>query len=219
MKRIFLGPILNTLFKPKVRGIENVPLNGAAILASNHLSFSDSIFLPLIVPRRITFFAKSEYFNRKGLKGKVISSFFRLSNQIPINRSNSLSSAGSLKSGLNILREGKLLGIYPEGTRSPDGRLYKGRTGVAKLALMSKAPIIPIGMIGTDKIQPIGQKIPNIGKVLINIGSPMNFSLKLYPRKRCNVLQRYITNKIMKQLVYLTGQEYVDNYANNLKKI
>ncbi|MFI5086618.1 MAG: lysophospholipid acyltransferase family protein, partial [Actinomycetales bacterium] len=149
MKRIFIGPILKLLFRPWVKGLDNVPAQGPAVLASNHLSFSDSIFLPLMVHRPVVFLAKSEYFTGRGIKGRLTAMFFRLTNQLPMDRSGGAASANSLQSGVQILKNDGLLGIYPEGTRSPDGNLYRGKVGVAKLVLTTGVPVVPVAMIGT----------------------------------------------------------------------
>jgi 1-acyl-sn-glycerol-3-phosphate acyltransferase len=151
LKTVVLGPLLKLLFRPWVEGEEHIPDEGAAIFASNHLSFSDSIFLPLMVPRRMTFLAKSDYFTGRGIKGKATAAFFKGVGQVPVDRSGGKAGEAALNSGLRILRRGELLGIYPEGTRSPDGRLYRGRTGVARMALEAGVPVLPVAMIGTDK--------------------------------------------------------------------
>src|SRR3954465_15737604 len=176
MKRIFLGPVIRLLFRPWVKGLDNISSQGAAIIASNHLSFSDSIFMPLMVRRPVVFLAKAEYFMGKGIKGRLTAAFFRLTNQLPMDRSGGAASASSLLAGADALSQGGLLGIYPEGTRSPDGRLYRGKTGVAKLALHTGVPVIPAAMIGTKKVQPIGRRIPNIRRVGTIIGKPLDFS-------------------------------------------
>ena len=160
LKRIILGPFLHAIFRPWVRGDENVPETGGAILASNHLSFSDSIFLPLVLRRRVTFLAKSDYFTGRGVKGRLTAAFIKGAGQFPVDRSGGQASEAALQTGLKVLRRGDLLGIYPEGTRSPDGRLYRGKTGVARLALEAGVPVLPVAMIGTDKVQPIGRRIP-----------------------------------------------------------
>ncbi|MEN9747509.1 MAG: hypothetical protein RLZZ603_201, partial [Actinomycetota bacterium] len=165
LKTFVLGPLLRVLFRPWVRGVENVPTSGAAILASNHLSFSDSIFLPLMLRRPVTFLAKSEYFTGKGLKGAFSRWFFTATGQLPIDRAGGKASEASLNTGLEVLSGGNLLGIYPEGTRSPDGKLYRGRTGIARMVLEAKVPVIPVAMIDTEKVQPIGQKLPKIRRV------------------------------------------------------
>ena len=154
LKTVVLGPLLKLLFRPWVEGEEHIPEEGAAIFASNHLSFSDSIFLPLMVPRRMTFLAKSDYFTGRGIKGKATAAFFKGVGQVPVDRSGGKAGEAALNSGLRILRRGELLGIYPEGTRSPDGRLYRGRTGVARMALEAGVPVLPVAMIGTERPSP-----------------------------------------------------------------
>lgn len=216
MKRIFLGPILKLLFRPWVKGLDNVPEHGAAILASNHLSFSDSIFMPLMVPRPVVFLAKSEYFTGTGIKGRLTAMFFRMTNQLPMDRSGGAASAVSLGAGMDVLHNGGLLGIYPEGTRSPDARLYRGKVGVAKLALEAGVPVIPVAMIGTDKVQPIGKRLPNIRRIGMIFGEPLDFS-EYEDRAEDRAVQREVTDKIMSRLMQLSGQEYVDEYAAVVK--
>lgn len=216
LKRVLIGPILNLLFRPWVDGEQNIPEKGGAIFASNHLSFSDSIFLPLVVPRRVTFVAKADYFTGTGLKGRLTAAFFRGVGQIPIDRSGGAASSGALQSGLNVLRKGEFFGIYPEGTRSPDGRLYKGKTGVARLALEAKVPVLPVAMIDTDKAQPTGKVIPKIMRVGIRIGKPMDFS-RYEGMQDDRFVLRSITDEIMYELMLLSGQEYVDVYASTVK--
>ena len=217
LKTVVLGPILKMLFRPVVEGADNVPESGAAILASNHLSFSDSIFLPLALSRRITFPAKMEYFTGSGIKGRLTRWFFKGVGQIPIDRSGGRASEAALQSGLRVLRKGDLFGIYPEGTRSPDGRLYKGKTGIARMALEAGCPVIPVAMIGTDKAQPTGQKVPNIMRIGIRIGKPLDFS-RYEGMENDRFVLRSITDEIMYELMLLSGQEYVDVYATSLKK-
>ncbi len=176
LKNFVLGPILSILFRPWVRGAENIPKQGAAILASNHLSFVDSIFLPLKVRRPVTFLAKSDYFTGKGVKGALIRWFFKSTGQLPIDRSGGKASEDSLNTGLGVLERGLLLGIYPEGTRSPTAKLYRGRTGIARMALEAKVPVVPVAMIDTEKVQPIGSKYPKIHRVGVVIGEPLDFS-------------------------------------------
>lgn len=216
LKRVLLGPLLRVLFRPRVEGLGHVPRYGPAILASNHLSFSDSIFLPLAVPRRITFPAKMEYFTGRGFKGRLTAAFFRGTGQIPIDRSGGSASQAAVDAGLEVLRHGELFGIYPEGTRSPDGRLYKGKTGVARMALEAKVPVLPVAMIGTDKAQPTGQKIPNIMRIGIRIGRPLDFS-RYHGMEGDRLVLRAITDELMYELAKLSGQEYVDDYAANRK--
>lgn len=216
LKKVILGPILNLLFKPWVDGETNVPETGGAILASNHLSFSDSVFLPLVVDRRITFPAKAEYFTGTGVKGRSTAMFMRGIGQIPVDRSGGKASEAALNSGLRVLKKGDLLGIYPEGTRSPDGRLYKGKTGVARMALEAGVPVLPVAMIDTDKAQPTGQIIPNIMRIGIRIGKPMDFS-RYDGMENDRFVLRSITDEIMYELMLLSGQEYVDVYAASAK--
>ncbi|WP_312178645.1 lysophospholipid acyltransferase family protein [Arthrobacter sp.] len=216
MKTIFIGPVVNLLFRPWVKGMDNVPATGPAILVSNHLSFSDSIFLPLAVPRPVSFLAKSEYFTGSGLKGRLTAAFFRMTNQLPIDRSGGAASEAALRAGVKVLEGGNLLGIYPEGTRSPDGRLYRGKTGVAKMALQTGVPVIPVAMIGTDKVQPIGRRIPNIRRIGIIVGEPLDFS-RYAGLENDRFVQRSVTDEIMYELMRLSGQEYVDVYAGTVK--
>ncbi|MCX6448282.1 MAG: lysophospholipid acyltransferase family protein [Actinobacteria bacterium] len=212
--RAFLTPFLMILFRPKVKGLRNVPGTGPVIIASNHLSFSDSIFMPLVVPRKVTFLAKSEYFTSPGPKGLLKKLTFIALGQVPVDRSGGRRSEAALITGLKVLAEGKCLGIYPEGTRSPDGRLYKGRTGIARLAIESGAPIIPVAMFNTEKIQPTGTVVPKVMRVEMIFGEPMYFegdsSDLLYLRD--------VTDKIMATIQSLSGQVYVDTYATKAKK-
>jgi 1-acyl-sn-glycerol-3-phosphate acyltransferase len=216
LKRVVLGPILRLVFRPWVEGLENVPEEGGAILASNHLSFSDSIFLPLVVPRRVTFLAKADYFTGRGVKGRLTAGFFKSAGQLPVDRSGGKASEAALVTGLRVLSEGHLLGIYPEGTRSPDGRLYRGKTGVARMALEAGVPVLPVSMIDTDKIQPIGKKIPRIMRVGIKIGAPLDFS-RYEGMEGDRFVLRSITDEVMYELMDLSDQEYVDVYATKAK--
>jgi 1-acyl-sn-glycerol-3-phosphate acyltransferase len=217
LKRIILGPVLHTIFRPWVRGEEHVPESGGAILASNHLSFSDSIFLPLVLKRRVTFLAKSDYFTGRGLKGRLTAAFIKGAGQLPVDRSGGQASEAALQTGLKVLRRGDVLGIYPEGTRSPDGRLYRGKTGVARLALEAGVPVLPVAMIGTDKVQPIGRKVPRIGRVGVVIGAPLDFS-RYDGMQDDRFVLRSITDEIMYELMELSGQEYADVYAATMKE-
>ena len=212
--RAFLTPFLMILFRPKVKGLRNVPGTGPVIIASNHLSFSDSIFMPLVVPRKVTFLAKSEYFTSPGPKGLIKKLTFIALGQVPVDRSGGRRSEAALIAGLKVLAEGKCLGIYPEGTRSPDGRLYKGRTGIARFALESGAPIIPVAMFNTEKIQPTGTVVPKVMRVEMIFGEPMYFE-----GDSTDLLYlRDVTDKIMSTIQELSGQEYVDTYATKAKK-
>ena len=212
--RAFLTPFLMILFRPKVKGLRNVPGTGPVIIASNHLSFSDSIFMPLVVPRKVTFLAKSEYFTSPGPKGLLKKLTFIALGQVPVDRSGGRRSEAALITGLKVLAEGKCLGIYPEGTRSPDGRLYKGRTGIARLAIESGAPIIPVAMFNTEKIQPTGTVVPKVMRVEMIFGEPMYFE-----GDSTDLLYlRVVTDKIMATIQALSRQEYVDTYATKAKK-
>jgi 1-acyl-sn-glycerol-3-phosphate acyltransferase len=217
LKRIILGPVLLAIFRPWVRGEENVPETGGAILVSNHLSFSDSIFLPLVIKRRVTFLAKADYFTGRGIKGRLTAGFFKGVGQLPVDRSGGQASEAALRTGLRVLRRGDVLGIYPEGTRSPDGRLYRGKTGVARLALEAGVPVLPVAMIGTDKVQPIGRRMPRLGRVGIVIGAPLDFS-RYDGMEDDRFVLRSITDEIMYEIMELSGQEYVDVYAATMKE-
>ena len=211
--RAFLTPFLMILFRPKVKGLRNVPINGPVIIASNHLSFSDSIFMPLVLPRKVTFLAKSEYFTSPGPKGLLKKLTFLALGQVPGDRSGGRRSEAALITGLKVLAEGQCLGIYPEGTRSPDGRLYKGRTGIARLAMESGAPIIPVAMFNTEKIQPTGKVIPKVMRVKMVFGEPIYLK---GDSTDLNLL-RTATDELMSTLQKLSGQEYVDMYATRRK--
>jgi len=202
------------LFRPKVSGLRHVPSNGPVIIASNHLSFSDSIFMPLVVPRKVTFLAKSEYFTSPGIKGFIKKLTFIALGQVPIDRSGGKRSEAALSTGLKVLQQGHCLGIYPEGTRSPDGRLYKGRTGIARMAIESGAPIIPVAMYNTAEIQPTGQVVPKVRRVEMVFGEPMYFT----GDSTDQAVLRTATNQIMEKIAELSKQEYVPNmYASEAK--
>jgi 1-acyl-sn-glycerol-3-phosphate acyltransferase len=214
--KAFLSPILMIFFRPKVTGLRNVPTVGPVIIASNHLSFSDSIFMPLVVPRKVTFLAKSEYFTSPGVKGFLKKITFHALGQVPVDRSGGARSEAAIDTGLRVLAEGDCLGIYPEGTRSPDGRLYRGRTGIARLAIESGAVVVPVAMFNTDKIQPTGQVIPNLRQVAMVFGEPMDFSAA--GDSDNPLVLRRVTDEIMATLQRLSGQEYVDVYATVAKE-
>jgi 1-acyl-sn-glycerol-3-phosphate acyltransferase len=216
LKNIFLGPILKVLFRPWVRGSEKIPSDGAAILASNHLSFSDSIFLPLMLRRPVVFLAKSEYFTGKGLKGTLTRWFFIGTGQLPIDRSGGKASEAALNTGLRVLSQRQLLGIYPEGTRSPDGRLFRGRTGIARMVLEAKVPVFPVAMIDTEKVQPIGRRLPRIRRIGVVVGEPLDFS-RFAGMEGDRLVLRAVTDEISYELMKLSGQEYIDVYATTLK--
>ncbi len=215
-KYIFMGPLLALLGRPKIEGLEHVPQSGPAILASNHLAVADSFYLPLVVRRRITFLAKSEYFTGTGLKGWFKRWFFTVAGQVPIDRSNADSAQAALDTAERVLGQGKLLGMYPEGTRSPDGRLYKGKTGLARLALETGVPVIPVAMIGTNVVNPPGSTMWRFGKVTVRFGKPMDFS-RFEGLAGNRFIERAVIDEVIYELMGLSDQEYVDIYAASLK--
>lgn len=217
MKWVFIGPLLRLFFRPEVEGKENIPADGGALLASNHLAVADSFFLPLMLSRRVTFPAKLEYFTQPGLKGRLKKWFFTGMGQIPIDRSGGAAAQAALDTGIRLLKEGHLLGIYPEGTRSPDGRLYKGKTGLARMVLEARVPVIPVAMFGTDKANPIGSKMWRPHKIRIKIGKPLDFS-RYEGLAGDRFVERSITDEIMYALMELSGQTYVDLYAASVKE-
>jgi 1-acyl-sn-glycerol-3-phosphate acyltransferase len=216
-KYIFMGPLLAFLGRPKVEGLEYVPSKGPAILASNHLAVADSFYLPLVVRRRITFLAKAEYFTGKGIKGRFMKWFYTVAGQVPIDRTNADAAQAALDTAQRLLNEGKLLGMYPEGTRSPDGRLYKGKSGLARLALETGVPVIPVAMIGTDVVNPPGSRMWRFGRVTVRFGKPMDFS-RFEGLAGNRFIERAVIDEVMYELMKLSGQEYVDVYAASLKK-
>lgn len=215
-KYILLGPLLSLLGRPKVEGLEHIPPSGAVILASNHLAVMDSFYLPLVVRRRITFLAKSEYFTGTGLKGRLTRWFYTVVGQVPIDRTDADAAQAALDTAKRLLEEGKLLGMYPEGTRSPDGRLYKGKTGLARLALETGIPVIPVAMIGTDVVNPPGTKMLRFGRVTVRFGKPMDFS-RFDGLGGNRFIERAVIDEVMYELMGLSGQEYVDIYAASIK--
>lgn len=216
MKYIVIGPLVKAVFRPWVVGRRNVPAEGAAILASNHLSFIDSVFLPLMIDRPMSFLAKSDYFTGKGLKGWATRMFMKATGQLPIDRTGGKASEASLNTGLQVLGEGNLLGIYPEGTRSPDGRLYRGRTGIARMALEAHVPVVPVVMVDTDTVMPIGSRIPRVGRVGVVIGEPLDFS-RFAGMEGDRYILRSVTDEIMVALQRLGEQTYDDVYASSVK--
>ncbi|HVV10194.1 lysophospholipid acyltransferase family protein [Amycolatopsis sp.] len=218
LKYVLIGPLLKLLWPTKVTGREHIPAAGGAILASNHLAVADSFFMPVRVPRRVTFPAKSEYFTEKGVKGRLKKWFFTGVGQIPIDRSGGTAAQAALDTAIRLLREGSLLGIYPEGTRSPDGRLHKGKTGVARIALEAGVPVVPVAMIGTDKVNPIGSKMWWPRRLEIRFGAPLDFS-RYEGLSGDRFVERSITDEIMYALMELSGQEYVDIYAARAKEL
>ncbi|GAA1837220.1 lysophospholipid acyltransferase family protein [Pseudonocardia ailaonensis] len=216
-KYVLIGPLLRLWCRPTIDGVEHVPAAGGAIFASNHLAVADSFLFPLQVPRRITFLAKAEYFTQPGLLGFLKRTFFTGVGQVPVDRSGGNAAQDAMDTAVRLLREGKLLGIYPEGTRSPDGRLYKGKTGVARMALEAGVPVIPVAMIGTDKVNPIGSTMWRPGHVHVKIGEPLDFS-RYEGMAGDRFIERSMTDEIMYSLMELSGQTYVDLYAASVKE-
>jgi 1-acyl-sn-glycerol-3-phosphate acyltransferase len=215
IKHVFLASFVHAVYRPWVVGEDNIPESGPVILASNHLSFVDSLLLPFVVERHIVYLAKSEYFTGTGLKGRLSRMFFTGVGQVPIDRSGGKASEAALDAGLGVLAQGRQLGIYPEGTRSPDGRLYRGRTGVARMLLESGVTVVPVAMIDTDKVLPTGSIFPKLHKVGVVIGEPMDFS-RFSGMADDRFVLRSITDEIMHELSKLSGQEYVDVYASSV---
>ncbi|MFF9571634.1 lysophospholipid acyltransferase family protein [Streptomyces sp. NPDC014685] len=216
LKYVVLGPLLRLFFRPRIEGLEHVPQDGAAIIAGNHLSFSDHFLMPAMLGRRITFLAKAEYFTGPGLKGRLTAAFFHSIGQIPVDRSGKEAGQAAIREGLGVLGRGELLGIYPEGTRSHDGRLYKGKVGVAVMAIKAQVPVVPCAMVGTFEIQPPGQTIPRIKRVTIRFGEPLDFS-RYAGLENQKAAVRAVTDEIMYAILGLSGQEYVDEYAAKVK--
>ena len=217
--KIAIGSPLKAAFRPWVEGLEHVPAEGPAILASNHLSFSDSFFLPAVLDRKVTFIAKSEYFTSPGVKGKLTAAFFKGVGQVPVDRSG-VRGAGeaAIKAGIEVIENGGLFGIYPEGTRSPDGRLYRGKPGgLARVALATGAPVIPVAMIDTEKIQPPGKVVPKLMRPGIRIGKPLDFT-RYHGMENDRYILRSVTDEVMYEIMKLSGQEYVDMYATAAKR-
>ncbi|WP_328724993.1 lysophospholipid acyltransferase family protein [Streptomyces sp. NBC_00259] len=214
-----IGGSLKLAFRPWVEGLENIPAEGPAILASNHLSFSDSFFLPAVLDRKVTFIAKAEYFTSPGIKGKLTAAFFKGVGQLPVDRSGARGAGeAAIKSGIEVIERGELFGIYPEGTRSPDGRLYRGKPGgLARVALATGAPVIPVAMIDTEKIQPPGKVIPKLMRPGIRIGKPLDFS-RYHGMEHDRFILRSVTDEVMYEIMKLSGQEYVDVYATAAKR-
>lgn len=216
LKLVLLGPLLRLWCRPTVEGAEHIPETGGALLASNHLAVADSFLLPTMVERRIVFLAKREYFTQPGLVGWLKKQFFTGVGQVPIDRGSGNAARAALDTGIRLLREERLVGIYPEGTRSPDGRLYKGKTGIARLALQTGVKVIPVAMIGTDEMNPIGSKMWKPAKVTVRIGEPIDFS-RFEGMGGNRFVERTVTDEVMYALMRLSGQQYVDIYAASLK--
>ncbi len=212
MKHIFLGPLLKAVYRPKVRGLENLPATGGAILAMNHISFVDSLFLPLLTKRRVVFLGKADYFDKW-----YTAWFFKGAGVIPVRREGGSASEAALLAGIRALKEGMVVGIYPEGTRSPDGRLYRGKTGVARMALEARVPVVPVALFGTDDVMPLDAKVPKLsGRPEIVFGKALSFE-RFYDRPADRFVLRSVTDEILYEIMMQTGQEYVDEYASKVK--
>jgi len=218
LKWVLIGPLLKMVFRPQTEGAENVPDEGPGILASNHLSYADWLFMPLTLPRRVTFVAKAEYFTGVGVKGWLQKSFFSGAGQVPIDRSGAGAAEGALLSAKRILDADELFGIYPEGTRSHDGRLYRGKTGVARLALETKMPVIPVAVVGTNVVAPPGKKFGSFTRPVVRFGKPLDFS-RYEGLEGDRYILRSVTDEIMYEIMRLSGQEYVDMYATRAKAL
>ncbi|KAF4406498.1 1-acyl-sn-glycerol-3-phosphate acyltransferase [Streptomyces lycii] len=217
--KLSIGGTLKLAFRPWAEGLENIPESGPAILASNHLSFSDSFFFPAMLDRKVTFIAKAEYFNSPGVKGRLTAAFFKGVGQLPVDRSGGRGAGeAAIRSGIEVIRRGELFGIYPEGTRSPDGRLYRGKPGgLARIALATGAPVIPVAMIDTEKIQPPGKVLPKLMRPGMRIGKPLDFS-RYHGMDGDRFILRSVTDEVMYEIMKLSGQEYVDIYATVAKR-
>jgi 1-acyl-sn-glycerol-3-phosphate acyltransferase len=215
LSRLVMGPTLRLLGRPRVSGLEHVPATGPAILASNHLSFIDSLYLPLMIPRPVVFPAKAEYFTAKGPLGRLWAAYLRSTNQLQMDRGDTKSAQATLEAAAEILRSGNLFGFYPEGTRSPDGRLYRGRAGLGWLALNTGAPVLPVAMAGTRKMLPPGAPLPRPTRIEVRIGKPLEFGhLAGDPPAKA---RRTIADEVMRAIADLSGQEYVHEYASDVK--
>ena len=225
LKRGLLGPALHVVFRPQALGVEHIPPSGPVLLVANHQSFSDSIFMPLLTPRPVKFLAKAEYFTGAGVKGRLSAGFFKGVGSVPIDRSGARAADAALKTALRLLEQDQIVGLYPEGTRSPDGRLYKGRTGAARIALTAGCPVLPCAISGTDKVQPTGKMVPKVHPVTVAFGPALDFSRytgALWEAVREtedeHTVLRAVTDEIMHTLITMTGRPYVDRYASEVKK-
>jgi 1-acyl-sn-glycerol-3-phosphate acyltransferase len=213
LKYVVLGPILRLIYRPKAIGLENIPAEGPVILACNHVSFVDSLFMPLVIKRKVVFLGKADYFDSWRTRW-----FFKAVNVIPVRREGGSAGEAALRTGIRVLSEGHVIGIYPEGTRSPDGRLYRGKTGVGRMALEAKVPVVPVAVEGTREVMPIEAKVPRLrGRVTVTFGKPLTFD-RYYDRPGDRFVLRSATDEIMYEIMMLSGQEYVDEYASKVKK-
>ncbi|WP_240755626.1 lysophospholipid acyltransferase family protein [Nocardioides iriomotensis] len=207
-------PLAKVIWRPTVEGLYNLPDTGPVIVASNHLSFADSLVIPIVTTRKVTFLAKAQYFNGTGFKGAVSKGFFGGLGMIPVDREDSRAALASLDIALDILAKGGAFGIYPEGTRSRDGRLYRGRTGVAHLALTSGAPVVPVGLAGTQHIQPVGSTLPRLAKVTVKFGEPLQFQQQ-YDGVPVGRARREVTDQVMNAIQRLSGQQFAGVYNDH----
>lgn len=212
--KMTVSPFMRLTFSPRVEGLSNIPARGGAILAGNHLSVSDQLFLGSVVPRQVHFWAKEEYFHLPGIKGKAMSKLMHGLGTIPVHREGGRAALHALDAAVPVLKSGELVGIFPEGTRSLDGKLYRGRTGVARLAMEAGVPVVPVGFVDTDKAQPHGHVMPKVSarkhaNVVVRFGKPMDFS----DRSDDMSSMRAITDEIMIEIQKLSGQEYTGRYA------
>ena len=213
-----VAPMLRIAHRPNVTGLGFVPRTGPVIIAGNHISFADEIFTPLAARRQVFYLAKAEYFTTPGLKGRAMAGFFGGIGQVPVDRNATRAAAASIDLCVRLLAEGKAFGIYPEGTRSPDGRLYRFRTGVARIALRSGAPVVPVGLVGTNRVQPPATRQWRITPVSVHFGAPLDFSGRESQERSSRVL-RAVAETIREAVQHLSGQEYVDKYASDAKSI
>lgn len=211
-----VAPALRLSYRPEVTGVGNVPRDGAVILAGNHISFADEIFTPLAARRQVFYLAKSEYFTSPGIKGKAMAAFFGGIGQVPVQRGDMRAAAASVDVCVDVLRGGSAFGIFPEGTRSPDGRLYRFRTGIARIALRTGVPVVPVGMVGTDRVQPPGTRHWRWAHASVHFGTPLDFSGRAEDERKASVL-REITETVRESVQKLTGQDYVPQYGSSVK--
>lgn len=203
------------LCRPRVSGLERLPSDGPLIVASNHLSAIDTLFLSVLLKRRVTFLAKAEYFTKPGLRGRLMSALVSACGFVPVDRANPAAGRAAIDSGLRVLASGGVFGVYPEGTRSSDGRLYRGRTGIARLALESGAPVLPVALVGTRRVLPPGRRLPRLHRVQVRIGPPMRFVRDETKSPHDRMQLRVITEQVMASIHGLSGQERVDSYSRS----
>ena len=206
-----IPPLARAVWRPVVEGLHHVPATGPVIVASNHLSFFDSVVIPVVVPRKVVFLAKSDYFTGTGVKGTLVRAWFEGLGMLPVDRDDTKAAIASLDTALEVLGRGDAFGLYPEGTRSRDGRLYRGRTGVAHLALTAGVPVVPVGITGTERLQPVDARLPRVVPVSISFGEPIQV-VGRYDGVPLGKARREITDEIMRAIQALTGQEEAGIY-------